>query len=216
MKKFINLSLFISFLFMSCSGDDMVFGSGRPVTETRSVASFSKVKSEGVFDVIIMQGETQSLQITADDNVMALVKAKVVDNELQLSLKNDGYHGVTLKAQITVPRLNKLTNSGKGNIEAMDFAEDGNFRIVNSGTGDIRLTGSATSLSIYNEGTGKINGFEFMVKSCAVENVGSGNIEVNCSENLKVEIEGSGKVFYKGSPTIEIDVTGSGSVISAN
>ncbi len=210
------LPIAICLFLVSCQEHDAIFGSGRAVTETRAVNNFTKVKSEGVFDVTITQGLEQSVEITADDNIIGLVKTSVVNNELRLSLKNDGYHNVTLKARITIPHLNGLTNSGTGNMDVSGVSENGAFKVVNSGTGDIRITGNANSLSIYNEGTGSFQGFDFIVKDADIENIGAGLIEVNCSESLKVAIEGSGKAFYKGHPSLQVDIKGSGSVVNAN
>lgn len=216
MKKIFSLLLLVSFSLISCEDDHTHFGSGRAMTETRFVKPFTKVKSEGVFDVTIIQGPEQSVEITADDNIIGFVKTKVVKNELHLSLKNDGYHGVTLKARITVPQLNSIVNSGTGNMEISGFSENGMFKIVNSGTGHIQLAGNAQSLSIFNEGTGKIQGFQFNVDEADVKNLGSGQIEVHCSEHLKVDIEGNGNVFYKGHPTLQVNIKGSGSILNSN
>ncbi|MDN3724664.1 head GIN domain-containing protein [Aequorivita sp. SDUM287046] len=216
MKNLIYLPVCLFYILISCNDDDMVVGSGRMVTETRSVENFSKVKSEGVFEVTITQGPVQSLEITADDNVIGRVETKVIDNELRLFLKNDGYNRVTLKARITVPHLNGLKNSGTGNIAVQEMVGNGHFNVENSGTGDIKIAGSAESLSIYNEGTGSFHGFAFMVKNADVETMGTGDIEVHCSENLTVEIEGSSNVYYKGNPTVQVDIHGSGSLINAN
>ncbi len=216
MKKLFYFSLFVFISLVSCQEDDMIFGSGRAVSESRTVSDFSKVKSEGVFEVTITQGPIQSLEITADDNIIGRVKTTVINDELRLYLKNDGYNRVTLKAKITVPRLTGLSNSGTGSMDVKGFSESGQFKVVNSGTGNIKIDGSANSLSVYNEGTGRFRGFGFMVKNGEVKNLGSGNVEVNCSESLNVKIEGSGNVSYKGNPTVQVDIEGSGNVINAN
>lgn len=216
MKNLIYVPIIVFLSLISCQDDDMIFGSGRAVTETRTVENFTKVKSEGVFEVTITQGDVQSVTITADDNIIGRVKTTVVDNELRLSLKNDGYNRITLKANITVPRLIGLNNSGTGNIDVFQVSENGLFKVVNSGTGDIKIDGSANSLSIYNEGTGRFRGFGFMVKDVEVKTMGTGDIEVNCSENLKVDIEGTSKVYYKGNPEIQVDIKGSGGLVNAN
>lgn len=216
MKKIIGLLSLVSLSLISCENDDAYFGSGRAVTETRFVESFTKVKSEGVFDVTITQGLEQSLEITADDNIIGHVKTTVANNELRLSLKNDGYHDITLKARITIPQLNSLVNSGTGNMEISGFTENGLFKISNSGTGHIKIAGKAQSLSVFNEGTGKIQGFQFDVNEAEVKNLGSGQIEVHCSEHLKVNIQGNGNVLYKGNPTLQVNIKGSGSVLNSN
>lgn len=216
MEKISYLLLLMTFSLISCENDHAYFGSGRAVTETRFVGSFTKVKSESVFDVTITQGPEQSVEITADDNIIGHVKTTVANNELRLSLKNDGYHDVTLKARITVPQLNSLVNSGTGDMEISGFTENGLFKISNSGTGHIKITGKAHSLSVFNEGTGKIQGFQFDVNEAEVKNLGSGQIEVHCSKHLKVNIEGNGNVLYKGNPTLQVNIKGSGNVLNSN
>jgi hypothetical protein len=216
MKNFIYLPMFIYLFLVSCQDDDMIVGSGRIVTENRALGDFTKVRSEGVFEVTITQGPVQSVEISADDNIIGQVKTTVTNNELRLSLKNDGYNRVTLKAKITVPQLNSLNNSGTGSMAVNQISESGHFKVRNSGTGNIKINGNATSLSVYNEGTGRFKGFDFMVKDAEVETIGTGDVEVNCSDNLKVTIEGSSKVYYKGNPILDVHINGSGSTVNAN
>ena len=57
---------------------------------------------------------------------------------------------------------------------------------------------------------------DFLVNDSNVEIDGSGDVEVNCSDNLDVEIDGSGSVYYKGNPIINSDISGSGQVVNDN
>jgi len=200
----------------SCSKDDVIDGSGELISEFRNLDYFTKVKSEGVFEVNIIQGSTQEVEIIADNNVLRKVKTKVVNNELRLYLDKNSYKDISLIANITVTRLNGLKNSGAGNMYVNDVDEAGEFRINNSGSADIFIEGSATSFNVKNEGSGSIMGYDFLVNDCNVDIDGSGNVEVNCSNNLTVHIDGSGSVYYKGNPTIDADISGSGQVIDDN
>ena len=165
----------------------------------------------------INQGATQSVEITADDNVIGRVRTRVVNDELQLYLEDGySYSGITLRANISATSLSGLFNSGAGNMEVTGVDQPGAFTIGNFGSGNISIAGTASSLSIRNEGSGNISSFDFPVENCSVDIEGSGNAEVHCSDNLNLSIEGSGNVLYKGNPSINTSISGSGSVIDAN
>ena len=216
MKYSVAILMLIT-LFLSCTSDDEINGSGNLITESRDVDVFSKVSSEGVFDVTITQGGPQSVEITADDNIMNKVKTRVISDELQLYLDDDyNYSGITIQAQISAEALNGIMNSGVGNMVISNVNENADFSIDNFGTGNITIEGSAASLSVLNEGTGNISAFDFFVENCSIDIEGSGSVEINCSDNLDISIEGSGNVYYKGNPSINTSISGSGSVIDAN
>jgi len=218
MKTIVNLFFILLITtVISCSDDDLIIGSGSPTSEFRSVSNFSKISSEGVFDITIMQGSVQSVEIIADDNIIHKVKTNVVGNELRLYLDdNNSYSGIILQVNIIVSSINSIKNSGVGNISILDVDTIDNFNVYNTGTGTISISGAAESLTLENEGSGKFNGFQFSVSTCDVEIIGSGDCEVNAINQLHVDIEGSGDIYYKGSPAIDADISGSGKIINAN
>ncbi|RED49460.1 head GIN domain-containing protein [Seonamhaeicola aphaedonensis] len=207
--------LFIPIVVLSCS-NDILYGSGDLKSERRDVPIFSKIKSEGVFEVFIDQGTTQSLEIIADDNIIHKVKSKVVNNELILTLDNDTYRNINLQAHITVNTLSSIKNFGAGNITILGFSEIERLNVLNSGSANIVLEGSGDYMNLTNEGSGNIMGFDFIINNGDFDIEGSGNIEINCSNSLDITIEGSGNVYYKGQPTINSNINGSGSVINSN
>ncbi|MGB5653879.1 MAG: head GIN domain-containing protein [Robiginitalea sp.] len=214
--KRIAISICVILMALTACTKDTIEGSGTPTSEIRDVASFSKVSSEGVFEVTITQGDVQSVEITADDNIIRRVKTEVVNNELRLYLDDENYKDIRLKANIVAERINGIKNSGTGNVVISNVDEGGNFNVDNTGTGNIRITGIAESLTLRNEGDGTFQGFEFAVSDCDIDIIGSGDCEVFATSTLRVNIEGSGDVYYKGSPTIDVNISGSGQVINAN
>jgi hypothetical protein len=215
MKRIIIPICILLFNSTACTKETIV-GSGTPISEFRNVADFTKVSSEGVFEVAITQGDYQSVEIISDDNIIHRIKTEVVDNELRLYLDDHNYGNISLKANITAKRINGINNTGIGDIIISNVDENGSFNVYNSGTGNISLEGSAENLTLENEGTGQFKGFLFFASNCTVEIVGSGDCEVNSSNTLNIDIEGSGDVYYKGLPAIEAKVSGSGKVINAN
>lgn len=219
MKTLKFLPIFILLMLStSCStDDDTLFGSGVLTAETRSVNFFEKVSSEGVFEVIITQGTYQSVEVTADDNIIGQIKTRVFNDELELYLDDAyNYRNITIRVTIVTTSLNSVSNSGTGNMSIYDIEENGTFTIDNSGTGDIAINGITNNFKITNEGTGDIYGFDFFTENCTIGIQGSGSVEVSCSNLLEVDIEGSGNVYYKGNPTTDISIEGSGNVINSN
>jgi len=216
MKKTVLLLSVLVCTILSCSRDEIIFGSGNSISEFRDVSAFTKVSSEGIFEVTLTQGSPQSVEIIADDNVIGNVKTSVIGNQLRLYLDQHDFRNVNLKAHIVVESINGIQNLGSGSISASNISEDGNFKVNNSGSGTISIEGSAESLSLENDGSGKFKGFQFMLSECSVNIIGSGDCEVNASNTLHVTIDGSGDTYYKGFPAISTSITGSGKIINAN
>ena len=62
-------------------------GSGKIVTEPRTVSGFSTVSLSGNGQVLVEQTGTESLTVTTDDNLLPYVKADVHGGTLELGTK---------------------------------------------------------------------------------------------------------------------------------
>ena len=217
MKNQFFFLMALAMLIISSCSVDTIEGSGVESTQIRDVQTFNKVKSEGVFDITVIQSDFQLVEITADNNILHLVKTEVLDNMLILKLDDDNnYSNINVKATIYVESINEIKNSGSGNITAIDILQIGNFKVENIGSGDITLDGASNELTLINEGSGEVHAFDFATDNCDIKIDGSGDCEVFCNDHLNVKIEGSGDIFYIGEPIINSNITGSGNVISAN
>ncbi len=208
---------FFSFAALVSCTKDVIDGSGEITTQSRDVGPFNAIRSEGVFTVTITRGAAHSVEITADNNIVGKVRTQVAGNELRLYLDNDYNYGeVHLQANITVPGLSSLKNYGAGDVHIFDLAETGTFNLLNSGSGFVYAEGSARSLKIFNEGSGEIKAFGLQVIQCDATLIGSGGLEIECSELLKADIDGSCIIYYLGNPVIDATIKGSGQVLDAN
>ena len=75
--KMVVLILVIMSTLMACSEDKFV-GSDDTMSEIRNVDYLNEVSSEGTFEVTIIKGEEQSIEIVANSNIIHLVKTDVV------------------------------------------------------------------------------------------------------------------------------------------
>ncbi len=218
MKNLKQLVLLIVITTLTACSDDQlrITGSGKIISENRTVNSFDKIYTTGSLDINIVQGNQQSIEISADDNVINNITTKVTGSTLDVQLKSGNYNNINVKVKITIPDVKGLNNIGSGNMTVSDFLNINNLEIGNSGSGNISISGTGNSLITTNSGSGNFNGFNFAVDDCAVNNSGSGNSDVNCNNNLSGSNSGSGNVSYKGNPSsVTITNTGSGNLINA-
>ncbi len=218
MKNFKQLVLLIAITMLAACSDHQlkITGSGKIITENRTVSTFDKVYTSGSLDVNIVQGNQHSIKISADDNVINNVITKVTDNTLNVKLKSGNYNNINVKVNITMADLTGLNSIGSGNMTITDFLNINNLEVWNTGSGNISISGDGNTLLITNSGSGNFNGFSFTSEDCSVNNSGSGNMQVNCTNNLSGANSGSGHVSYKGNPSsVTISNTGSGNITNA-
>ena len=203
-------------LFLSCSKDDTLRGSGNIISESREVASFTKMHNPTSLNVVITQGSTQQVELSADDNVIGSINTIVENGTLKIDLTKSNYVDATIKVSVTIPNLEVLKNTGSGNMTVSGFDGLTSMVIDNEGSGNVSFTGSGTSLTLKNSGSGSFQGFNFIIEDCTVANSGSGDCEINCTDTLGGSNSGSGSVFYKGNPSLDVTSTGSGQVVDSN
>jgi len=227
----------ISVTSVSCNWTiGLVRGSGDIETEERDVSDFHEVHLSGTGDLIITQGEKESLVIEADDNVIPLIETEVSMEILTIGFKR-GYNFVPtsdIKFYLTVKELDEILLSGAGSVICGDFdageleigisgAGDIDFRLnadvvrVNSsGAGDINLSGTVDRQEINLSGAGKYDAGDLESRECDITVSGAGSATVNVSQELDINISGVGSVNYKGSPDIQQKITGLGRIKSIN
>ena len=199
---------FDTFQHIACSYD----GSGKAATETRSVSGFNSVELSGSGELQIEQTGTESLVISADDNLLQYLTSDVSGGQLSLGMKNGSYSTSTpVVYKLTVKNLKGMTLSGSGSINGKALATD-SMKIELDGSGEITTAGSSEHMEVVISGSGNVHGEEFKSKDARVEIDGSGRATVAASEKLDVEINGSGNVEYIGNPMVNTSRHGSGNV----
>ena len=79
--------LFLPSLACGSFSANSVAGSGDLVTQTIEVGHYDRVALEGFGSVFIEQGQTDSVSVQTDDNLLALLDINVRGNELRLGIK---------------------------------------------------------------------------------------------------------------------------------
>jgi hypothetical protein len=188
-------------------------GSGTSKTETRTVTGFTSIELAGNGDVQVKQTGTESLTVTADDNLLPLLTTEVIDRVLKLGVKDnaslDPKQPITYV--ITAKDLTGLDVAGSGSQTASDV-KTSSLRVRVAGSGSVTASGSADAQDIQMAGSGAYHGTALTSLTATVNSAGSGAAELSVKDRLEVTIIGSGNVTYTGSPTVKQSVMGSGTL----
>lgn len=213
-------------------------GNGNVTKENRELSNFTSLSSKGAMDVRITYGNSNSIRVEADENLLPYIET-TVDNGI-LNIKPKKNVNINSRSKIVIyvsmTKINSLQLSGSGNINGDGtFGNDGKTDIKISGSGNIKLNaGSFQDLglsvsgsgNIYLKGTaanditasvrgsGNIDCSSIISNDVDVKISGSGNVKVNAQKSITAAITGSGNVFYKGGATnISTKIVGSGKAI---
>jgi carbon monoxide dehydrogenase subunit G len=225
------------FVCMSCVTNVLT---GQTVKEKRNTESFEGVALAFSGDVYISQGNTNSVEIEADKNILEIIESKVRDNTLVLKTRNGHWRNLGhVKVYITMPSIRNLSVSGSGDMRCetpvrtnalkVDISGSGSIHVqelnspdvsaVITGSGDIFLAGSGSGnshLKTVITGSGDFKAEDLPVEYVKVTITGSGSARVHALKELETNITGSGSVLYKGNPLVNANATGSGKTRSVN
>lgn len=210
--------------------------SGALTTETREVSDFHKVSMSTFGEVLITQGETESLTVEAPSNFLRYLETYVEDGVLYISMRRGFFGGPANRVifTLTVKELDGLRLSGAGTMKVLDGLECTNLNINLSGAGSIEIdslaaesvnanlasagaiviSGKVDSQSVNLSGVGGYEAGDLESRSTLVNLTGAGGAVVWVTEELDVTVSGVGSVSYYGDPRVTQNVTGLGSVNS--
>jgi hypothetical protein len=209
-------------------------GSGEIIRESREVKNFDKINLNGGFDISLKQGDSISLIVETDDNLVKYVRTNVDERELEITETKSICTRVK-KIYLTVPNLKKITINGAGEIIAkspvhynyLEIEGNGassvrfeelncpNLAIDISGAGDIRVNkGRGGNLAIRASGAADVKMKDFQTDSSKVEISGAGDVQLWVDTFLLVKVFGAGDVKYKSNQNTKVvkKVMGAGSV----
>ena len=203
--------LTVGFVVTACSA---TAGSGQLATQPRQVSGFTSVELTGVGELSIDQTGTESLTVSAEDNLLPLLTSRVEGDTLILG-KKPNTRIVTTKPityTLTMKDITGLAVSGSGTINAPKLTTAA-LRIEISGSGVITTAGNADDQSLGISGSGRYLADGLTSKTTTAEISGSGTANVVASDALDVKISGSGTLTYSGNPPLTQTVSGSGRLI---
>lgn len=222
--------------FPSIRTPKVELGSGKEISENRSVDAFSGIDFNGGGKIILIHGTEYKLNISGEDNVLRYITSKVKNEVLLIDFEEDVVTTFSTKDvifTITYIDINKIEVNGGALIEANNLGVQNLQFVINGGGSttlvtegmdalDVRLdggnnfviSGQAISQKVEINGGGNYDAADLKTETTSISMTGAGTAEVWASNTLDAKIVGVGKISYWGSPTVTQEVTGLGVVES--
>jgi putative autotransporter adhesin-like protein len=193
-------------------------GSGVAKTETRDVGSYSEIEVGSAIQLDVTVGEPTSLVVTADDNVLPLVRTEVAGDRLKIYLDNSLSTNIGVQVRASTPELTSLVGSGATKVNATGVTgEKFQIELHGASTGELSsnaevmdvtlsgasrgiLAGSCKELIVECSGASQMNAADFTADTVTAELSGASSAQLNAKEELTAEASGASHLRYAGQP----------------
>ena len=205
----VSLSLFVA----GCHGKfvSQIKGSGNREVQTRDVAPFTSIATEGAFTIEVTCQKDRKLEVEGDDNVLEYVTTEVSSNILRLKNTKNFSTAEPVKFRISVPDLEGLSVNGAGHVDVKGLNND-KFEIDTNGAATIVVSGTTKLIDVGANGAGKIDAQNLHAARAVVDSRGVVRIDLDVTNQLDVTVQGPSTVTYKGDPTVNKTIHGPGKV----
>ena len=208
-------------VFLVIAGLTSMFASGQR-KETRAVSGFTGIDASSVFNITVSKGNTESLIIEADNEVMQYVRSEVRNGVLRLYLEKDAEKKVknikTLNASVVMKNLEKVSLSGVSKLTANDLFTPDSFNsdcsgvsnmTINVNTGQLKIDVSGASKIQVNanvtgdvwfdaSGTSKLQG-KLNANDVTLDSSGASSVDLTGSaKDIKIDTSGTSKIKAEG------------------
>ena len=203
-------------------------GSGDPETSVYDFSGFTCVQAGPAFKVEIVQSDSYSVEVTADDNLIHTLDVTVSGDELRIALEPGGNSYKILEAAITMPALYAVELTAATQCEITGFDSSHDFAAVLSGasrlngditTGDaefdvssassVDLGGSAGDIVVEASGASTVDLGGFPVNDADIKLSGASRAIVNLDGRLDADLSSASTLKYIGEPTLgDINISG--------
>lgn len=202
---------------------EWITGSGNIAETTRQIKNVNEVQLLGSGELEIIQGNTPSLIIKAEDNLIPYILTEENGGRLTIKIKKGvGFsNNQPIHYQLTVKDIREIDASGSAAIKSNNLETDsleinlsgygtGNLNNVKveklnlsiSGSGNMEASGDVNQLHISISGAGGFTGPELRADEVTVNISGIGRAVVWAVNRLEPEISGVGSVSYYGDPVV--------------
>ncbi|MBN1300312.1 MAG: DUF2807 domain-containing protein [Melioribacteraceae bacterium] len=213
-NKLIAILSAFAIIITGCYHWDGIRGSGDMADEYRDIESFDEIEISGAFYLNVLVGESPSLKITGDDNLLKFVRTRVRGNRLIIDTRKNINTRKEMKIFVTTDYLERIDASGANNIKVRGIDSE-SFVINLSGACKAELDGVTDRLSAELSGATKLFAYDLRGEKVKIGCSGASKAEIFAREYLDAEASGVAKIRFYGDPEdIRTDVSGIASISS--
>ncbi len=234
LTKLMTLSI-VLLITTSCFIDGFtgIKGNGHVVSESRTInASFEGIKVQQGIKVYLTQGNTSSLNVEADENIIDLLLTEVKNNELRIFFKKNVYKAKSRTVYLTTPNIVSIKASSGASVKSentlqvadltLDASSGSSIKATVNATkvdcstssgANIRLYGNTQILFASSSSGSRIDAEELKAVDVTAKVSSGANIDVFVTGKLTARASSGGDIDYSGNPeNIDKDTSSGGSV----
>jgi hypothetical protein len=205
--------------------------------ETRPVSGFNRISLRGYGDMVLEQGESESITIETTKDMLESIVTEVKDGELVIRFKNwfdIWFNHKPIQYRIALINFKSLGVSGSSKVRAEHLMGD-HVKLSVSGSGEVTigdlncegleahtsgsarwdLAGKVVHQEVHISGSGRYNAEGLDSQQAVVRVSGSGHLALKVQQALEISISGAGEVSYLGDPQVNQSISGAGKVWKA-
>ncbi len=192
--------------------------------QVRNVGSFHAIEVSSGINLILKQGNTTAVAVSASsDDIVARIKTEVENGKLKIYFDRSGWNnwnnkGAKLKAYVTCAAIDAIEASSgadvitDGNINADNLKItlssganlDGNvtasaLKVDQSSGSDMNIKGKAGSIDVSASSGSDFKGYDLVSETCKADASSGSGIEITVNKELDAKASSGGDVHYKGN-----------------
>ena len=151
MKKIIVLFIIFSTCAIQAQRKPKIKGNKNVIEVSEDLPSFNAIELNDDLDIFLQKANTEGYQLVADDNLVDVLKFRVVDSTLVIS----AFYKITAKKKLDITikyyELNAITLND-GRIKMQDMIDTDELAVRTSGNAKLQLNASASVMDIVMDG----------------------------------------------------------------
>ena len=186
-----------------------VVGSGRMVSESRPVQGFQNVVVTGGVHALVTFTPDDTLEITAEDNILPLIESTVTNGQLTVGWRSGSgsvsSHGIVCR--IGARALRGVTATGGCRID-VDRVDAPDFAIDLSGASSFAGSGSVERLQLDLSGASRVDAPDLAARFVNARLTGASVARLRVVDALVVNVSGASLLEFYGDPSVQADTSG--------
>ena len=183
-------------------------GEGPVISETRDVGAFTRIEvSGGISGVTVRIGESPSLEVRAQENILPLISTEVESDTLVITGTGQGFTSSQgIGVVVVTPTLSEVSMNGgsQGEIEGVDAAS---LDIALSGGSQLTVTGTASTVGLETAGGSIASLEELSAETVTLDVSGGSNATVQASNEVSGSASGESRVTVLGGAEINVEMS---------
>ncbi len=195
-------------------------GNGNVVEENRKVGSFDRISAASGLDVYVTQGNSTSVVVEADENLLGQIITEVKGGVLKMYVEKSISKSTAMKVHVNMTDIAGISSSGGSDIYSKNTISANNLKISTSGGSDVKLTldvneldcvtsggsdailkGDVAHAHFVSSGGSDIEAKELNVAVCEVRASGGSDVYVHVKEEIDANASGASDIYLYGNPS---------------